>query len=123
MTNKEVVLRFYDEVFNGWDLTHLDEMMKEDYHQHSPEVEEGREGFKKFAQGFFKIKPHMEIVKIIEEGDMVCVFFKCLVGVAPGQFNKVFDLYRLEDGKLAEHWDCIMHYDGPAETASGNDVF
>lgn len=23
--------------------------------------------------------------------------------------NIVFDVYRLEDGKLAEHWDCIQH--------------
>ena len=122
MTNKELVLKFYDDVFNGWNLDNLEEYMREDYKQHNPTVEDGIEGFRKFATGFFNIKPHMEIKKIICEDDMVCVFFKCVVGIN-GTYNKVFDLYRIEDGKLAEHWDCIQHYEGGEETANGNDVF
>ena len=38
MTNKELVLEFYDKVFNGHDLSDLGRYMREDYRQHSPEV-------------------------------------------------------------------------------------
>ena len=55
MTNKEVVLWFYEEVFNAWDLSKLDEFMRDDYIQHNPTVEDGKEGFKKFAEFFFSM--------------------------------------------------------------------
>lgn len=38
MTNKELVLKFYDEVFNKWDISNLDSYMKDDYIQHNPTV-------------------------------------------------------------------------------------
>ena len=31
MTNKELVLKFYDEVFNNWDISNLDNYMKDNY--------------------------------------------------------------------------------------------
>lgn len=119
MTNKEVVLRFYDEVFNQWNLSRLEDMMRENYIQHSPEVEDGREGFMKFIRDFITMKPHADIVKILEDGDLVCVFFRCTMG--NGSVVKVFDLYRLENGKLAEHWDCTMNTEGiPIRNSNGH---
>ena len=106
-SNKEIVLEFYDKVFNNWDLSELDDYMKDDYRQHSPEVADGKAGFKEFIGHFLSAKPHAEIVKIIAEDDLVCVFFKCTFGTND-TIAKVFDLYRLEDGKLAEHWDSPM---------------
>lgn len=122
MTNKEVVLKFYEEVFNGWDTSHVDEYVKENYKQHNPTVADGRAGFKAFLDKFLSMKPHMEISKIVEEGDMVVVFFKCTMG-ANGMENKVFDMYRLEDGMLAEHWDCVMHDIGGMECVHENGQF
>ena len=118
MTNKELVLKFYEEVFNNWDLSHVEEMMRPDYMQHSPEVEDGREGFLKFIRGFIAARPRAEIVRILEDGDMVCVFFRCVIGE---KIVKVFDLYRLEDGRLAEHWDCTMDTTGiPVRNSLGH---
>lgn len=110
MTNKERVLHFYDRVFGHWDLSELDTMMRDDYMQHSPEVEDGKAGFIKFFQHFLQNEPYAEIIKILEDGDMVCVFFRCTM--KNGTVAKVFDLYRLEDGLLAEHWDCTMNTAG-----------
>lgn len=107
MTNKEVVLRFYDEVFNGWDLTNLDEMMHDDYKQHNPNAKDGKAGFIEFCDFFLAMKPHMDIISIGENEDTVFVFFKCTLG--NGSINKVCDIYRLVDGKLAEHWDVVEH--------------
>lgn len=52
MTNKEIVLKFYEEVFNAHDLSKLDDYMREDYIQHNPNAASGREGFRQFANGF-----------------------------------------------------------------------
>ena len=54
MTNKEIVLKFYEEVFNAHDLSKLDDYMREDYIQHNPNAVSGREGFRQFANGFFQ---------------------------------------------------------------------
>ena len=37
--------------------------------------------------------------------------------------NKVFDMFRIENGKLAEHWDCVMHNIDDTNTASGHSQF
>lgn len=108
MTNKELILKFYDEVFNNWDVSNIDQYMRDDYKQHNPNAEDGKEGFLKFCEKFFSLKPHMDIYHVLCDGDKVCVFFKCTMG-ANGIVNKVFDMYRIEDGKLAEHWDCVEH--------------
>lgn len=109
-SNKEIIREFYEKCFNNWDLSEIETYMKDDYRQHSPEVADGREGFLVFFKGFISQKPHAEIIKIIAEDDLVCVFFRC--SFENGVVAKVFDLYRLEDGMLAEHWDCTMRIDG-----------
>ena len=76
--------------------------------QHSPEVKDGREGFREFAAVFFKAKPHMHVFKMAEDGDMVFVFFKCTFGDNEKSAAKVCDIYRLQDGLLAEHWDVVQ---------------
>ena len=107
MTNKEIVLKFYEEVFNQWDVSNIDDYMLDSYIQHNPACENGKAGFLKFAEMFLAMKPQVEVVKAAEDGDMVFVFFKCTMG--NGSVNKVCDIYRLEDGKLAEHWDVVDH--------------
>jgi len=115
MSNKEVLLKFYEEVFNGWDISNLDSFMRDDYKQHSMGVKDGKAGFIEFITGFVQKKPHAEIMQILEDGDFVCLFFKCTF--EDGVVAKVFDMYRLEDGKLAEHWDCTARVDN-VEAAS-----
>ena len=122
MTNKEIVKEFIDKVFNAWDLTECDRFIREDYRQHSPEAKNGREGFKEFAKGFFSMKPHMHVYKMAEDGDLVFVFFKCTFGEGHATM-KVCDIYRLEDGMLAEHWDVLQPIDPEEPGANGNGHF
>ena len=64
----------------------------------------------------------MEIFKVFEDGDYVLIFFKCTFEGIPA-VNKVMDIYRLEDGKLAEHWDIIQGGIDDSKTASGRPNF
>ena len=122
MTNRELIEKFYDEVFNNWDLSNLDTYMKEDYIQHNPWRNPAGKALSVSADKFLAMKPHMEIKHIIEENDFVCVFFQCTMQ-ANGMENKVFDLYRIEDGKLAEHWDCVEHDIGKITPVHNNGLF
>jgi len=120
-SNKEIVLKFYDEFFNKWDKSVIDKYIAEDYIQHNPDVATGRAGFYDFAGKFLALEPHMDIKLCAEDGDIVFVFFKCTV--KDGTINKVVDIYRLEDGMLAEHWDVVNHNVGGIKSVSGNSLF
>lgn len=121
MTNKELIISFYDEVFNKRNLSGIDTYMRDDYIQHNPTVEDGKKGFLKFCGKFLNMKPCMEIQHILCDDDKVCVFFKCTL--ENGIENKVFDMYRIENGKLAEHWDCVEHNVGSVEPVHPNGLY
>ena len=121
MTKSELVISFMEEVFNNGNKQAIDKYLREDYIQHSPHAETGREGFKKFAEHFLSLKPHMQIVKIAENEDTVFVFFKCTL--AGGAVNKVVDIYRIEDGRIAEHWDVVEHNVQEITPAHNNGLF
>ena len=121
--NIDVVLRFYEEVFNAHDISKLDEFMRDDYMQHNATVADGKEGFIAFTQKFFTLKPKFEIYKVFaNDNGEVAVFFKCTCE-ANGMVNKVCDIYRLQDGLLAEHWDIVEHDVGNIIPANGRDLF
>ena len=123
MTNKEIVTEFIDRVFNAWDLTDLNKYMRADYRQHSHGVKDGRDGFCEFAEEFFNSRPHMHIFRMAEDGDLVFVFFKCTFGDNEETAAKVCDIYRLEDGLLAEHWDVVQSIDPDDPCAGGRGHF
>ena len=122
MTNRELITKFYDEVFNRKDLGNLDLYMRDDYRQHNPGVGDGKAGFLEFCGRFLPLDPHMEIRHIISEDDLVCVFFKCTMGIN-NTINKVVDIYRIQDGKLAEHWDVVEHAVGGIAVSHSNGLF
>ncbi len=109
MSNKDIVIKFTEEVFNNKQLDLIPQYMREDYIQHNPTVAQGRDGFiefaKKFTGGFDNM--HLHIKHIYEDGDVVISHNHAVL--EPGVNEAlVFDVYRLKDGKLAEHWDCIQ---------------
>lgn len=109
MTNKEVVQAMYDEFFNGHDVNAALKYVKEDYIQHNPGPGQGRANLMKAFGEKFISNPtfHLDIQRMIAEDDMVAVYLKAK-GPQGETVCQVVDLYRLEDGKLAEHWDVLQ---------------
>ena len=107
--NKEVVRALYKEFFNEHIVESADKYVREDYIQHNPGVDQGREALKSaFAQKFIEHPDFaLEIKMMLAEDDMVRVYLK---NVDPEGNTKcrVVDMYRLVDGKLAEHWDVLQ---------------
>ncbi|MDF7683355.1 ester cyclase [Lactobacillus sp. ESL0679] len=121
MSNKELIKKFYNEVFTNRDLSNLDDYMADDYRQHSPEVADKKSGFIAFIKQFWQFNPKIEMLAVTSDENIVQVFFKCTL--KNGHVNKVCDIYRIASGKLQEHWDVIEHNVEDKKTVSGNSIF
>ena len=112
--NKRLVYDFWREVFEGRHMDLADKYMAETYIQHNPNVATGRAAFVDF---FSKLSPPKTIeaqvkaplVAIVAEGDTVVLSF-LREGPDPKDPTKKytttwFDMFRIEGGKIAEHWD------------------
>lgn len=123
MTNKELIQKLYEVVFNGHDLSRANEFIREDYIQHNPGTKTGLKAFiDAFRDVQFKKNPEFkfEIKRMIAEGDLVVVHGHAIP--KPGDRGvAVMDMYRIEDGKAAEHWDIIQVI--PENLAHDNGMF
>lgn len=120
--NKAIIGKFAEEIFSKKDLSGLDKYMHEGYIQHNPLVKQGANGFKEFFLNWFESVPNFNytLKKIIANEDHVWVY-GTYNGTQTGEwlgipatnkeysFNAV-DIFRIEDGKLAEHWDVLDVY-------------
>ncbi|MDO4573144.1 MAG: ester cyclase, partial [Clostridia bacterium] len=97
-----------EDVFNAHRLDKAADYIREDYYQHNPQVQQGLSGFVGFFTMMFERAPgfRQEILHMVAEDDLVVVHARAR-GIVPGKYNKVVDIYRLEGGKLAEHWDVL----------------
>jgi steroid delta-isomerase-like uncharacterized protein len=116
---KALLARFGAQIFQAKDFAALPDLMRDDYIQHNPLVGQGRKGFQDFFQSWFKASPDFtfELKQIVSEGDRVWVYgaysgthTSAWLGIpATGKAYKfdAVDIFRVQDGKLAEHWDVL----------------
>lgn len=109
MDHKELIQSFYEEFFNRHIVEAADRCVREDYIQHNPGLGQGREALKQAFAEKFAANPdfRLEIIMLIAEADKVAVYLKN-VDAAGNTRARVVDIYRIEDGMLAEHWDVLM---------------
>lgn len=112
MTPQEInkrIAAFYQEFFNGHDISAAEKYVKEDYHQHNPGVQQGRAALMQAFEERFRVDPvfHLELQRIITDGEYAAVYIKN-VGADGKTKIRLVDIYRLEDGMLAEHWDVLQ---------------
>ena len=112
--NKRLVYDFYREVFEGGHMELAEKYLAESYIQHNPTVPTGRAGFVELFAKFAKpktieAKMKAPIVSIVAEGNLVVLSFVEQHNDPADATKKYtttwFDMFRIEAGKLAEHWD------------------
>ena len=120
--NKKTVAAFYDAVLNQKDFEKASQYLGARYTQHNPLAADGREGFKGFI-AFLKDKfpnNRSEIKRMFADGDYVIVHVHAVR--EPGtRGNAIVDIFKLEDGKVVEHWDVVQPI--PEKPANNNGMF
>lgn len=109
--NKAVVRDFYTTVLIGRDVDAAPRFLRADYIQHNPQVPAGLKGFMDTFRGRFsqKLPPDYkrELLNVVGENDMVVIYVRQTWTGRDGEHHQAlgFDMFRVQDGKIAEHWD------------------
>ena len=109
-SNKAIVSRFFEEVFNKRNLALVDEFVSPNFINYNSSMQvRGAEGVKRAIMAQFEAFPniHTTIEDIIAEGDKVVVRARDRFSQQrDGKWVELtwIEIIRLEDGKLAEAW-------------------
>ena len=120
--NKKLVIEFYEKAINQKDFEAAAKYFGNRYVQHNPNAPDGIEGFKNFL-GFLREKfpqSKSEIKRAFADGDYVIVHVHAVR--TPGERGSaIVDIFKLEDGKIVEHWDVVQPI--PEKAANNNTMF
>jgi len=120
--NKKTVRALYEAALNKKDFDEASKYLGSKYIQHNPNAADGPDGLKGFI-GFLKDKfpnNRSEIKRIFADGDYVIVHVHAVR--EPGtRGNAIIDIFRLENGKVVEHWDVVQPI--PEKAANDNGMF
>ena len=120
--NKKVAQEFYDTIINKKDFESARKYIGKNYKQHNPLVADGPEGLKAFIE-FLKTnfpEARSEIKRTLADGDYVVLHVH---SIRPPNMRgrAIIEIFRLEDGKIDEHWDVIQEI--PESSANPNGMF
>lgn len=120
-SNRKLVMDFYREVLIEGQIERAGAYLGSYYHQHNPQIADGLEGLTAFFTylqdtgiPFSLTRTHRSVA----EGNFVLLHTEGQIGGVPHAF---FDLFRVEDGRIVEHWDVVQPV--PAEMAHNNGMF
>jgi predicted SnoaL-like aldol condensation-catalyzing enzyme len=127
--NLDMVLNWWREVLEGGHLDLTTKYQAEDYIQHNPNANTGRAGFVEF---FSKIRKPVDPIPaklqnppvvLGAKGDYVWLIFES-EQKDPRDASKTyhansFDVLRIQNGKVQEHWDSAQKMPGSGKVATG----
>src|SRR4030088_2330112 len=119
--NKALVLSAFDTLFNKRDYEAAEKFWSPNYVQHSAHIPAGRDGL----FGLIKSLPpelKYENSLILAEGDMLMLHGR-FSGIGQPADWIVADIVRIEDGRLAEHWDVVEDEAKRETSVSGLPMF
>ncbi|MEM9143065.1 MAG: nuclear transport factor 2 family protein [Bacteroidota bacterium] len=110
-SNKKLVGQFVEEVLLHGNMDHLTTLVNPSkYLQHNSAVADGLDGLGAALEYFAKndmVMVYNKVHKVLGEGNFVLTLSEGKFGKAPGEHVAFYDLFRLENDQIVEHWDVI----------------
>lgn len=123
--NKNTITEFIEKVLLGHEMDKLTTYIStEKYIQHNPAVADGLDGFGAAMQYFAQnglVMEYTKLHKVLGQGNFVLSMSEGKFG--KGEATAFYDLFRLEDGKIVEHWDVIAAIPPKAAWKNSNGKF
>lgn len=119
--NKALVLSAFDALFNKRDYSAAQEFWSPNYIQHSAHIPPGRDGLFELIKAAPK-ELRYENALTIANGDFVMLHGR-FSGIGQPVNWVVVDIVRVENGRLAEHWDVIQNETTRESSKSGLPMF
>ncbi|WP_317055817.1 nuclear transport factor 2 family protein [Roseovarius rhodophyticola] len=114
MSAREIVLNAMTAIFTQFDADAAAELLAPDYIQHNVAVPTGAAPILGFIPALQESGITVTTHRVISEGDLVVLHNTYENAQAFGAETLVaFDVFRVEDGKIAEHWDNLQVPGGP----------
>ena len=119
--NKKLAYDFFRVILRGRRLDQADKYMTEDYIQHNPNADTGMAGFKAYFSALGGEQPIPDkldgLVAIQADGDYVTLSFSREYvdpAIKDATYTTTwFDMFRIVNGKIVEHWDSATKGPGP----------
>jgi predicted SnoaL-like aldol condensation-catalyzing enzyme len=119
--NKAYVLEAFDVLFNRRDYAAAGRYWSDDYIQHSAHIGPGRDGLFDLVRSL-PASLRYENQAIVADGDQVMLYGRFSGTGSPAAMITA-DVVRMQDGRLAEHWDVWQDEATRAESVSGLPMF
>lgn len=109
--NKELITNFLNDVLvNGQSDKITTYISKDEYIQHNSNIGDGISGLTSALQSFAENNMTMKystVHKVLGEGNFVLAVSEGKFGANGGVDTSFYDLFRVNNGKIVEHWDII----------------
>jgi predicted SnoaL-like aldol condensation-catalyzing enzyme len=118
--NKKLVADMYQELFGDKNIDAIQKYIADDYIQHNPFVADGKQALIDAAKNWFvnASKEKIDIQHIAADKDLVFIHLKSHMGA---KTVSVIDIFRIKNGKIAEHWDVMQEV--PEKAANKHPMF
>lgn len=104
--NKAVVLEAMTSLFQHHDASAVERLYARDYIQHNPNIPQGRDALQAIVAGLPE-QVFYEPGLVVAGDDLVAIHGRIRGWADEPQI--VVDIFRIEDGRLAEHWDVLQN--------------